>query len=232
MMLHCIAIDDEPLALELIEKYCGQIDFLHLDRTFSRTSEATKYLNKFPVDLLFLDIQMPDISGIDFYKSVSQNTMVIFTTAFSEYAVDGFNLSAIDYLLKPFELDRFQVAVNKAREYAGYLRASGKKETAHIFVRSDYHLVKITLTEIIFIETLDDFLRIHIDGRPAVITLMTLKAIQEKLPASEFIRVHRSYVVPLKRIQSVRNKVILLDTLVEIPIGTTYEDEFMRMFGK
>lgn len=230
-MLQCIAIDDEPLALELLEKYCGQVSFLRLDRTFSKPSEATKYLVKFPTDLLFLDIQMPDISGIEFYRAVSQNTMVIFTTAFSQYAVEGFNLDAVDYLLKPFEFDRFLIAANKANDYANYLRESNR-EVRHVFVRSEYHLVKIPFFEIIFIETLDDFLKIHIEGKAPVITLMTLKALEEKLPSSEFIRVHRSYIVSLKRINSVRNKTVMLNNAVKIPIGSTYEDEFMKAYSK
>src|ERR1700757_192638 len=119
-MINCIAIDDEPLALEILQEFCSKVPLLQLQKTFTDTSEAAKYLKSFPVDLLFLDIQMPDISGIDFYKLHGENRMTIFTTAFSEYAVEGFNLNAIDYLLKPFTIERFQQAVAKATEYISF----------------------------------------------------------------------------------------------------------------
>lgn len=228
-MINAIAIDDEPLPLELIEYYSADVPFLQLQNTFTKTSEALKHLRKFPVDLLFLDIQMPDISGIDFYKIVSQDTMVIFTTAHSEYAVEGFNLSAVDYLLKPFEFDRFLLAVTKAHDYAQYLKNSNTTGNKYLFVRSEYSLVRIAHSEILYIETFDDFLKIHIEGKKPVITLMNLKAMQEKLPIKEFVRVHRSYIVPIRRIISVRNKTIHIGT-VEIPIGSRFEEEFFKLF--
>src|SRR5579872_6481886 len=132
-MINCIALDDEPLALEIIEAFCKRSLFLQLQKTFTDPAEAAKYLRKFPVDLLFLDIQMPDISGLDFYKANGENKMVIFTTAFSEYAVEGFNLSAVDYLLKPIAYNRFELAVTKAHEYFSYLNNKGNRENAHFF---------------------------------------------------------------------------------------------------
>lgn len=228
-MINAIAIDDEPLPLELIEYYSADVPFLQLQSTFTKTSEALKYLRKFPVDLLFLDIQMPDISGIDFYKAVSQETMVIFTTAHSEYAVEGFNLSAVDYLLKPFEFARFLQAVTKAHDYAQYLKNANTIENKYLFVRSAYSLVKIALAEILYIETFDDFLKIHLEGKKPVITLMNLKTMQEKLPVNDFVRVHRSYIVPLKRILSVRNKTIHTG-IVEIPIGSRFEEDFFKIY--
>ncbi len=229
-MINCIAIDDEPLPLELIEHFCADVPFLQLQNTFTKTSEALKHLRKFPVDLLFLDIQMPDMSGIDFYKSISQDTMVIFTTAHSEYAVEGFNLSAVDYLLKPFEFSRFLQAVTKARDYAQYLKNTDTIENKYLFVRAEYSLVKIAHVEILYIETFDDFLKIHIEGKKPVITLMNLKTMQEKLPAKDFVRVHRSYIVPIKRILSVRNKTIHTG-IVEIPIGSRFEEEFFKIYS-
>lgn len=229
-MINCIAIDDEPLALEIIEEFCPKVPFLKLEKTFTDTSEAAKYLRKFPVDLIFLDIQMPDISGIDFYKEHAANKLVIFSTAFSEYAVEGFNLSAIDYLLKPFEFSRFLQAANKANEYFNYLNSTDNKEVQYLFVRSEYSLVKINLSDILYIETLDDYLKIHVTDRKPILTKMNLKNVMSKLHSKDFVRVHRSYVVPLNRIQSVRGKTIHLEN-IEIPIGVKFEEEFFQKYG-
>lgn len=227
-MIQCVAIDDEPLALEIIETFCARVTFLRLQKTFTDASEAARYLRKFPVDLLFLDIHMPEISGIDFYRQHAEGKMVIFTTAFSEYAVEGFNLSATDYLLKPIEFSRFQQASHKALEYYNYQHQVPGAEQQYLFVRSEYSLVKIPLPEIRYIETLDDYLKIHVEGRKPVLTKMNLKAVIEKL-SRDFIRVHRSYIVPLARIQSVRGKTIQLDG-IEIPIGVKFEEEFFARY--
>ena len=201
-MMKAIAIDDEPPALKLIENFCGRTEGLVLDKTFTMPAEALKHLRRFPVDLLFLDIQMPSVNGIDFYKMVKQDTMVIFTTAFSEYAVEGFNVSAVDYLLKPFTLGRFQQAVAKAAEYYNYKKQGNTETPRYIFIRADYSLLKIALTDIIYIEGLDDYLKIHIAGSQPVVARMTMKAILEKLPAAAFVRIHRSYIVPFNRIEA------------------------------
>lgn len=229
-MINCIAIDDEPLALEIIESFCDAIPFLKLQKTFTDTDEAAKYLRKFPVDLIFLDIQMPHTTGIEFYKLHGQNKMVIFTTAFSHYAVEGFNLNAIDYLLKPIEPKRFDQAVNKANDYLQYLTSSNQKQHEFLFVRSEYSLVKIPFKDIQFIETLDDYLKIHTQENKPTLTKMNLKNMMAKLNPSEFIRVHRSYIVPLSKIISVRGKIIQLQN-IEIPIGIKFQDEFFQKFG-
>lgn len=228
-MIKAIAIDDEPPALNILENFCAQVDTVMLLRTFNKPNEALKYLRKFPVDLLFLDIQMPSLTGIDFYKKVEQDTMVIFTTAYSEYAVEGFNLSAVDYLLKPFTLDRFTSAVNKANEYYNYLNKSEKTTQQYLFIRADYALTKITVAEILYIEGLDDYLKIYLLNQKPVVARMTMKALQEKLPAKEFVRVHRSFIVPFARIEQVRNKTITIAG-IEIPIGSSYEENFYQLF--
>ena len=151
-MIKAIAIDDEPPALKVIENFCSKTADILLEKTFTMPAEALKYLRKFPVDLLFLDIQMPSVNGIDFYKAVKQDTMVIFTTAFSEYAVEGFNLSAVDYLLKPFTFARFQLAVAKAAEYNNYKKQGNNETPKYLFIRADYSLLKIALTDIVYIE--------------------------------------------------------------------------------
>lgn len=229
-MINAIAIDDEPLALNVIKAFCYNLDFIELKATFTETSEALKYLRNYPVDLLFLDIKMPAMSGIDFYKSVPHKTMVIFTTAYSEYAVDGFNLSAIDYLLKPFENERFLQAVNKANEYYKYLNKQEISTNQYLFVRADYSLVKIALSDIIYIEGLDNYLKIHLQNNKPIIARMSMKAVMDKLPENDFLRVHRSYIVSFGKVNFVRNKIIHIAD-VEIPIGTNYNDAVAERFG-
>jgi len=228
-MINAIAIDDEPLALNVIKAFCYNLDFIDLKATFTETSEALKYLRNYPVDLLFLDIKMPAMSGIDFYKSVPHKTMVIFTTAYSEYAVDGFNLSAIDYLLKPFENERFLQAVNKANEYYKYLNKQEISTSQYLFVRADYSLVKIALSDITYIEGLDNYLKIHLQNGKQIIARMSMKAVMDKLPEKDFLRVHRSYIVSFGKVNFVRNKIIHIAD-VEIPVGTNYNDAVNERF--
>jgi len=228
-MIKAVAIDDEPPALQIIENFCSQLDFIDLEKSFSKPTEALKHINKFPVDLLFLDINMPSLSGTELYKSVKQNTMVIFTTAYSEYAVEGFNLSAVDYLLKPFTFERFQQATNKALEYFNFRNRKESTTQEYLFIRADYALHKIPISSILFIEGLDDYLKIHIAGAKTLVARMTLKTMFSKLPHKEFIRVHRSYIVRIDRIDHVRGKMISLGG-EEIPIGDRYEKDFLMYF--
>lgn len=230
-MIRAIAIDDEPPALRVLEKYCGKEDLITLLKVFTRTDDAMKYLEKFPVDLIFLDIHMPAISGIDFIKSVKQDTMVIFVTAHSQYAVEGFNLNAIDFLLKPFSFERFQQAIKKANDFQALSTQSETVQEQYLFVRADYSLLKIPIADILFVEGLDDYIKIHIDKQKTVVARMTLKSIQEKLNSNTFFRVHRSFIVPLNRIDSVRNRIITISG-TEIPIGNSYADTFFSVFRK
>jgi DNA-binding LytR/AlgR family response regulator len=226
-MINCIAIDDEPMALEVIKSLCARISFINLTHTFTQVSAAQKHLRKFPVDLIFLDIQMPDMNGVDLYKSIEQKAMVIFTTAYSVYAVEGFNVNAIDYLLKPIEFDRFSTACDKAKEYAEYLKPRESTPQANLFVRSEYALVKILYKEIFYLETMDDYIKIHLKEGRTVLTLMSMKKMLEKLPSKDFIRVHRSYIIPFSRIESVSSKSISLGS-IEIPIGASYKTDFLE----
>jgi len=228
-MIRALAIDDEPPALKVIENFCRRSGLVTLDKTFTKPHDALKHLNNFPTDLLFLDIQMPSLSGIDFYKEVKQDAMVIFTTAYSDYAVEGFNLSAVDYLLKPFTYDRFVQAVTKANEYYTYKHQNKTEAPQYLFIRADYSLVKVALKDIIYIEGLDDYLKIYTGPDRPIVARMTMKAILEKLPVNDFIRVHRSFIVPFQRIRNVRNKVISLGN-IEIPVGISYEKAFFDLF--
>jgi len=218
-MIHCIAIDDEPLALQLINEYCGKISFLQLDKVFTNTDEARIWLSQNKVELIFLDIQMPDINGLQFYKSLTEKPPVIFTTAYKDYAVEGFNVDAVDYLLKPFEYDRFLKAVYKAKEYIEFL-SSQELQLNSIFVKVNYEIMKINLKDIELIEALDDYIKLYIKPNP-VLTLMTLKSILEKLPNKDFVRVHRSFIVPLNKIEKF-SKTKLVVSGKEIPIGSSY----------
>jgi DNA-binding LytR/AlgR family response regulator len=229
-MIRAIAIDDEPPALKVIEKFCEKIDFITLEKTFTQPTEALKYLRKFPIDLLFLDINMPSLSGIEFYKAVQQNAGVIFTTAFSEFAVEGFNLNAVDYLLKPYTYERFLQAVTKANEFHEFNIQAEKATEQYLFVRADYSLLKIAVNEILYIEGLDDYLKIHVKDNKPVVARMTMKGILEKLPSKDFVRVHRSFIVAFHRISAVRNKSVFLDN-TEIPVGSSYEKDFLALFG-
>ena len=226
-MIHCIAIDDEPLALQLVNEYCSKISFLKLEKTFTNTDEANAYLLENPVDLLFLDIQMPDINGMQFYKNLTLKPPVIFTTAFKDYAAEGFNVDAVDYLLKPFEYDRFLKACYKAKEYIEFL-SSQEIQLNSIFVKVNYEIMKINLKDIEMIEALDDYIKIFIKPTP-VLTLMTLKSIHEKLPARDFVRVHRSFIVPLAKIEKF-SKTKLWIGGKEIPIGSSYSQVYDQLF--
>jgi len=233
-MIKAIALDDEPLALKIIENFCNESEHIQLEKIFSKPNDALKYINNFPVDLIFLDIQMPSISGIDFFKSIEKEIMVIFTTAFSEYAVEGFNLNAVDFLLKPFTLERFQQAVGKAHEFYTYTNSTEKTKQPYIFIRADYSLVKIKLTDIIYLEGLNDYVKFHLEGQKPVVARITLKNLSERLSSSDFIRVHRSYILPLTRISHIRNRMIFIhaeDKMIELPIGRSYEDDVHKMFS-
>lgn len=229
-MIKAIAVDDEPLALELIETYCKGFDFIQLEKGFSKTGAALLHLDKNPVDLLFLDINMPAISGVDFYKSLQHKPMLIFTTSYSEYALESYDLNAIDYLLKPFTLSRFEKAVSKANEmYKLVHHATVSEQSKYLMLKADYGVVKVVLPDILFIEGLDNYLKIHLQNQSPVVVRLTLKALMEKLNDKQFIRVHRSYIVPLSRIESIKQKIISIAG-EEIPIGKNYEDDIKAFF--
>ncbi len=227
-MISVVAIDDEPLALNIVRSFCTQVDFLDLRAVFTETGKALEYLRDNPVDLLLLDINMPAISGIDFYRKVPGSPMVIFTTAYSEYAVDGFNLDAIDYLLKPFEFNRFRKAAEKARDYMEYAQHKESNTPQFFFVRVDYSMVKVVISSIVYIEGVDNYIRIHFDNGKYLLVRMSMKGVSEKLPPEEFVRVHRSYILARKHITAVRGKTVFLGT-VEIPVGTNYVEEAQKL---
>jgi len=231
MQIKCIAIDDEPLALNLIKEYVSKFPCLKLLQTFDDAIAGIEFLKNNSVDLLFIDINMPDITGIDLVRSLPEKPMTIFTTAYKKFAIDGFELDAVDYLLKPIAFDRFERAINKVINQYQFLASQKTIKEEPLFVRSEYHLVKIDLNEIEYIESVEDYLKIHrTSGRP-IMTLMTLKAILEKLPAKQFKRIHRSYVVPLSKVRSVVNRKVKL-TNTELPVSDSYIDSLSEWIKK
>lgn len=234
MQLTCLAIDDEPLALDIMRSYISKIPFLQLAQTCSSAMEAMTVLQRQPVDLLFLDIEMPEITGVQFVQSLSHRPAVIFTTAYPQYALDGFTLDAVDYLLKPIPFDRFFKAVNKVYERAqvhatpppSATLAPGPENEDFIFVKADYKTLRVNLKDILFIEGLKDYVIIHTVHRK-IITLLSMSKIMEKLPEQEFARVHRSYIVSLVHIDSIEKGRIKIKEQ-EIPIGDSYKEVFMR----
>ena len=226
-MIKAIAVDDEPPALEILENYCRRTEKVELMKVFTSTSRALEYLEQFPADLIFLDINMPAISGLEFAKRIPQQSMVIFTTSYTEYAVESYSLNAVDYLLKPYTFARFQQAIEKAEAVQ---RLQQNERQQYLILRVDYSLIRIALPDILFIEGLDNYLKVHVRNQSPIVVRMTMKALQEKLPENEFVRVHRSYIVAISKIGSIRNKMIFIGE-EEIPLGTSHEKAFYALFN-
>lgn len=223
--LTCVAIDDEPLALELIEQYVSRFPSLKLLKTFEDAISGSEFIQRNPVDLLFVDINMPDITGIELVRSLEVKPIIIFTTAYKNFAFEGFELQALDYLLKPIDFARFSKAVDKALDFYNYRSASAKhQQQDSLYVYSEYHMIKINMDEIEYIESMEDYIKIYLIDQPKpILTLMTLKKVLEKLPAENFSRIHRSYIVNQQQIKSIHNKKIQVKS-TELPIGNSYSD--------
>jgi two-component system, LytTR family, response regulator len=216
----CIALDDEPLPLQLLEMFIRQTEVLEPLGFFTNPFDAQQHLQTKHIDLLFLDIQMPDINGLDFLKEIPKSPMVVFTTAFREFAVEGFELKALDYLVKPFDYQRFHQAIERAIEYK---QLKKQRQNDFILIKSNYNLLKIYIDDLRYIEAYGDYLKIYLSSseRP-VLTLLSLKEIEKLLPTNAFIRVHRSFIVALNKIKSIRKNYLYLGK-EKIPIGATYQ---------
>jgi len=234
--MRCLIIDDEPLAIELLEDFVSKISSLQLVASCSNAIEAVSILQNNKIDLIFTDIEMPDFSGIEFVKSLDIKPLFIFTTAYSHYAIEGFNLNAVDYLVKPIPFHRFLKAVNRAQDLFLLKKEEIKPQIQtpdlpnFIFVKSDYENIKLNFDDIKYFEGLKDYIKIFSTSHKPILTLSNFKKIEEKLPNDTFIRVHRSYIVSLKHINSVQRNRILIDG-VRIPIGQNYKDEFLKKIG-
>lgn len=235
--MNCLIVDDEPLAIDLLDSFVSKIPYLNLVGKCLNAFEALELMQTNTIDLLFLDIQMPNVTGIDLVKSLSKQPLIIFTTAYSNYALDGFNLNAVDYLVKPIPFERFLKAVNKANEYHLFRnkpRLPEQKEKTNsslhgdfIMVKADYSLVKIDLENILYIEGLKDYLKIFIQGQKTILTLNSLKKFEESLPPEFFARVHRSYIVALNKIEAIQKHRIIIGK-ERIPIGDNYKSDFYK----
>lgn len=223
-MVRVAALDDEPHALEIIKRFCAHTKQVESVELFTKPAEAIQYLSDHRVDLLFLDINMPAISGLDFRKRIGRETMVVFASAHSEYAAEGFNLNVLDYLLKPFSLERFAESINRASTRCSFVRYRAPAKD-YISLRVRYALVKIPLEKILYIEGLNDYIRVHLNGQKAIRSRTTLKALEDKLPEKIFARVHRSYIVSLNKISHISNKLIHIGAQT-IPIGVVYDERF------
>ena len=230
-IIRCIIVDDEAIAREILESHLSRIPDISVIASCKSALEAFKIINTEKVDLIFLDINMPEISGLSFAKSINKDIKIIFTTAYREYAVDGFDLRAVDYLLKPISFERLLQSVNKySDENIPILQNEngeiGEEKSEYIFVRSDRKMMKVNFNEILYIESLSDYIKIY-TAEKTVITRETISSIEAKLPQKEFIRVHRSFIVSLSGITSYTNETIEINKK-EIPISRTYKDEVIK----
>ncbi|KFC21383.1 LytR/AlgR family response regulator transcription factor [Epilithonimonas lactis] len=232
----CLIADDEPMALSLIESYVLKTPFLELKAKCNNAIEAMQVLEEDnDIELFFLDIQMPDLSGLEFSKLVPQNSRVIFTTAFDQYAIDGYKVNALDYLLKPFDYNEFLSAATKARNYfesqqPGSVSKPEKKQE-FFFIKSEYKQIKINFSEILYIEGLKDYAKIHLKDNPKpILTLMSLKKLEEELPSDNFMRIHRSFIIGLDKIEAIERNHIVIGK-EQIAIAPNYKDALMEYIG-
>lgn len=234
MMLTCFIIDDEPLALTLLESYVNKTPFLKVTGKFSSALEAVSYIKEEVPNILFLDIQMAELNGMEFARIVPEKTKIIFTTAFQQYAVESYKVNALDYLLKPFSYVEFLVAANKALQWyelTTQSKITSSETTESIFVKADYKLIKIELQKILYIEGLKDYLKIYTEDAPQpIVTHITMKTLEEMLPSDKFLRVHRSFIVQKSKIEIVdRNRIVFNKNY--IPVSDSYKDIFQQFLN-
>ena len=243
MSVKCIAIDDEPLALKKLVTYINKIPYLELVAQCHSAIEAQKVVSEVEVDALFLDINMPDLNGLDFAKSLNPNgskgPVMVFTTAYSEYAIEGYKANAVGYLLKPYGFDEFEAVAMKVRDVCEIRQQAMTDVTTQvnddgiIFVKSDYKIVRIGISHIRYIEAMSEYLRISCDDKEKpVIILFSMKKIEEHLPSNLFMRIHRSFIINLDKISEVKKNHIVLEDGVSLPIGDNYKDTFMNYLSK
>ncbi len=230
MKISCIAIDDEPLAVKKISAYIQKTPFLELVAECRSAFEAMEIINNRTIQLIFIDINMPDLSGLEFVKSLTDKPYIVFTTAYSEYAVEGFQVDATDYLLKPVTYASFLKAANKVKNLID-LNTNSQKESirataSHLFVKSDYKLIRIELDDIKYIESQHEYIKIHLSNSTPVMTQLSMKSIEEQLPTDRFMRVHRSFIVSLKKISVIERNRIVFDGKVYIPVSDQYKEKF------
>ncbi|HAA17115.1 MAG TPA: DNA-binding response regulator [Cytophagales bacterium] len=231
MTLSCIIIEDEPLAAEKLEGFIKRSPYLELKASFRKSPEGLRYIKENPVDLVFLDIQMDEMTGIELLESLTQKPLVILTTAYQEYALRGYELHVSDYLLKPYDFTRFLKAVDKVYEEFTLRTQSPSEPGNSIFVKTEYRIEKVLLDTILYIEGMSDYLRLHLNEGKPIMCLQKFAAFEATLPASRFVRVHKSYLVALDKIDSIERAIIRIGEAT-IPIGRTYQERFFALLGK
>ena len=233
MKIHCLIVDDEPLAIRLLNRYVAQTPFLQCEARCSSAIEAMEILHTTKIDLIFMDIQMPELNGIEFSKTLSKDIKIIFTTAFDDYALEGFKVNALDYLLKPFNYEEFLNAANKAKEWYELVQlkkgSTSEESTNFIFVKSEYKQVKIDLNDVLYIEGLKDYVKIWLKNLPKpILTIMSLKSLESQLPPAKFMRVHRSYIIAFDKIKVVERGQVLMHNDVHVKIADQYKEKFQN----
>ena len=235
MIIKCVIVDDEPLALSVLERYINQTPFLQLVEKFTNPVKAFKYLNDNEIDLLFVDIQMPDLSGFELVNNLKRKPVFIFTTAYSEFALEGFKADALDYLLKPIDIPEFTKAVNKAKEWLEIRNEKNSQvETTKdfLFIKSEYKIIRINFSEITYIQGMSEDVKIHLSSRKPIMSLISLKSLEAQLPASMFMRVHKSYIVNLQKVNMIERNEIVYDDGTIIPVSQQYKVQFQEFVNK
>ncbi len=231
MSIKCVIVDDEPLALSVLERYISQTPFLELVEKFTNPVKAYKYLNDNEIDLLFVDIQMPDLTGFELVNNLKKKPVFIFTTAYSEYALEGFKADALDYLLKPIDFPEFTKAVNKAKEWLEIRNEKNSLVEAgkdFLFIKSEYKIIRINFNEITYIQGMSEYVKIHLSNRKPIMSLISLKSLEAQLPASMFMRVHKSYIVNLQKVNTIERNEIVYDDGTIIPVSQQYKTQFQE----
>ena len=233
-MIRCMAIDDEPLALQQIAAYIGKVPYLELAAQCQSALEAREFLEHDTVDAIFCDINMPDLNGMDFVKSLTVAPLIVFTTAYAEYAVEGFKVNAVDYLLKPFGMQDFLRAAERLKERTAPTPPTTPTTPTTpatddtLFLKTEYRIVKIAVSDIRYVEAMSEYLKVHLINQPKpIVTLLSMKKMEERLPAN-FMRIHRSYIVNLEHIQEVNKNRIIMDSDTYLPIGDNYKEDFQQ----
>jgi len=235
MNIKCVIVDDEPLALSVLERYISQMPFLELVEKFTNPVKAFKYLNDNEIDLLFVDIQMPDLTGFELVNNLKKKPVFIFTTAYSEYALEGFKADALDYLLKPIDLPEFAKAVNKAKDW---LEIRNEKNSLvestkeFLFIKSEYKIIRINFSEITYIQGMSEYVKIHLSNRKPIMSLISLKSLEAQLPPTMFMRVHKSYIVNLQKVNMIERNEIVYDDGTIIPVSQQYKTQFQDFLDK
>ncbi len=236
MKIKCLAVDDEPFALRQISDYILKTSFLELSGSCSNAFEAMKMMSQTAIDMIFIDINMPEFSGMEFVKSLIDKPFIVFTTAYAEYAIEGFKVDAVDYLLKPISYTHFLNAATKAKNRLELISANQTIESEatenYMFVKADYKLIRINLNDILYIESQHEYIKIYLSDNKTVMTQLSMKTIEEQLPSLKFMRVHRSYIVNLEKIQFVERHRIIFDQNVCIPVSDQYKDNLQEFIDK